>query len=258
VARGRRARLGVYERAEGVESHAKTLCTPREHARAQGCADASRTGRAHAGAALRRGTTTARAEAAPGRGRAAQGPRHARAGARPRHLAMATPGPSQAGQEAALHRGRGGLGEAAPGRGATATPGPRREHAEVARAGLRREGLGRGWARRARRRGGPRRGVRAEASAPGPGGMPWPNAPRPRAPGAGRQGRASAGKREGVTLGRGRGWGATPGGERRAADEATRAHAVSRGPCRGRRPSRTAREGGGQGHEGGDWAGHVS
>jgi hypothetical protein len=36
VARGRWARLGVDERAEGTASHAKALRAPREHAHAQG------------------------------------------------------------------------------------------------------------------------------------------------------------------------------------------------------------------------------
>jgi hypothetical protein len=47
---GRRACLGVDERVESTMSHAEAPRAPREHARAQGRADASRTGRAHAGA----------------------------------------------------------------------------------------------------------------------------------------------------------------------------------------------------------------
>jgi hypothetical protein len=126
VARGRQAYLGVEERAEGAASHAKTLCAPREHARARPhrhVANGPRTRRGRAAHAA------AQAEATPGWGRAAQGPRRARAGVGPRHHAMATPGPNRAhraGQEAALRRGRGGLGEAAPGRGATAAPRTRR------------------------------------------------------------------------------------------------------------------------------------
>jgi translation initiation factor IF-2 len=102
-------------------------------------------------------------------------------------------------------------------------------------------GEGRGWARHAGRGEG-----RAGASAPGPDGMPGPNAPRPRAPRAGRHGRASVGKMEGS-----RRDGAGAGEPRRAGNAAPRtgprgrAAAPSRGPRRGRRPSRTSREGGG-------------
>jgi hypothetical protein len=64
VARGRRARLGVDERAEGTTSRAKAPRAPREHTHAQGCADAPRTSRAHAEAELRTRRATCREQAA--------------------------------------------------------------------------------------------------------------------------------------------------------------------------------------------------
>jgi hypothetical protein len=72
VARGRRARLGVDERAEGTASHAKAPRAPREHARAQGRTDAPRTSRARAGAELRTRRAARREQAAGPR----RGPRH--------------------------------------------------------------------------------------------------------------------------------------------------------------------------------------
>jgi hypothetical protein len=48
VARGRRARLGVDERAEDTASRAKAPRAPREHTRAQVHANAPRTSHAHA------------------------------------------------------------------------------------------------------------------------------------------------------------------------------------------------------------------
>jgi hypothetical protein len=50
---GRRACLGVDERVESTTSRVEAPRAPREHARAQGRADATRTSRAHVGAELR-------------------------------------------------------------------------------------------------------------------------------------------------------------------------------------------------------------
>jgi hypothetical protein len=84
VARGRWARLGVDERADGTASRAKAPRAPREHVRALGRASAPRTSHAHAGAVLRTRHTACREQAA--------GPRHDRT-CGPR--AIGTPGRAQ-------------------------------------------------------------------------------------------------------------------------------------------------------------------
>jgi hypothetical protein len=182
VARGRRARLGVDERAEGTASRAKAPRAPREHERAQGRADASRTSHAHAGAELRATSRqwghakTERAGRALAELKAARH-RHARPSSRPR-------------------RGE----KAAPSEGATTTPGRDRAgrggsaRAGVACHGHGRTASGRGWGRgqgRARAQGaapgelaGVRaggRGTRQGRAVPRPGqadalGAPWPRA----------------------------------------------------------------------------------
>jgi hypothetical protein len=79
VARGRRARLGVDERAEGMVSRAKAPRAPREHERAQGRADAPRTSHAHVGAELRTRRAVRHEQAAGPRRDRTRGPRAGRA-----------------------------------------------------------------------------------------------------------------------------------------------------------------------------------
>jgi hypothetical protein len=74
---GRRARLGVDERAEGTASRAKALRAPREHARAQGRANVPLTSHAHVGAE-RVGSRAVRAQGHAGADTARAG--HAEAG----------------------------------------------------------------------------------------------------------------------------------------------------------------------------------
>jgi translation initiation factor IF-2 len=162
MSRGRRARHPRWDatrRAEGTASRAKTLRAPREHARAQGRADAPRTSRTHAGAE-----------------------------SRTRRVAGRRRGPS-AGPRAGRAQGRVGVGtgHAEAGWGERASRGPRRATTPWPRAEAaprRAPGVSQGRANRGGRE--PGRARWSAASAPGRArvgaprqGTPWPGGSAP-------------------------------------------------------------------------------
>jgi hypothetical protein len=76
---GRRARLGVDERAEGTASSIKAPCAPREHVCAQSRANVPRTSHAHVGAELRMRRAARRERQRDHAGAERAGPRAGRA-----------------------------------------------------------------------------------------------------------------------------------------------------------------------------------
>jgi hypothetical protein len=140
---GRRARLGVDERAEAWRAMPKHRARKAALTRRERVAHTP--GPSCARVALRRGTAATRAEAAPGRVHAAQGPCRARAGAEPPRARRG--GRVGAGERAAPWPGRGGHAAARTGRGRGAGvaggghAGPPRARASASRRGtLRRVG----------------------------------------------------------------------------------------------------------------------
>jgi hypothetical protein len=186
---GRRARLGVDERAEGTASRAKAPRAPRKHARAQGRANVSLTSHAHV-RAERAGPRAGRAQGHAGADTAraghaeAGGTGHAEAGGplEPR------PGWGCAGRHGGRAAGRGPnavAGDVAPGGRARRRRACARHRATTPAAGMgARERAGAGG----REVLGPPRPGRATAGAGDRAGTPWPRAmageARPRHAGA--------------------------------------------------------------------------